>query len=129
MGGLVACMMKSATATKAVGCIILAARSSKRKFLLKPGVTHKDLVLGRLENWYDASKLELQEPGTYGNLGRHVIEGPGFANLDFSLFKGFPLTETWRLQFRAKFFNIQFPADPIWAIALLLTDVALAIKI
>jgi hypothetical protein len=34
------------------------------------------------------------------------IPGPGFHRLDFSLFKGFQLTERFSLQFRSEFFNI-----------------------
>jgi hypothetical protein len=34
------------------------------------------------------------------------IPGPGFHRLDFSTFKDFQLTERFRLQFRAEFFNI-----------------------
>ena len=32
--------------------------------------------------------------------------GPGFHRFDFSVFKGFQLTERFSLQFRAEFFNI-----------------------
>jgi hypothetical protein len=34
------------------------------------------------------------------------ISGPGFHRLDFSVFKGFQLTERFSLQFRTEFFNI-----------------------
>ena len=34
------------------------------------------------------------------------IPGPGFHRLDFSTFKDFQLSERFRLQFRAEFFNI-----------------------
>jgi hypothetical protein len=32
--------------------------------------------------------------------------GPGFHRLDFSVFKDFPITERFTLQFRSEFFNI-----------------------
>ena len=44
-----------------------------------------------------------------GNLGRNVFLGPGFANLDFAVYKNFRLTmlgEQGRLQFRAEMFNL-----------------------
>jgi len=44
--------------------------------------------------------------GTFGNLGRNHIYGPGFRNLDFSTTKNFPIHEQLLLQFRAEFFNI-----------------------
>jgi hypothetical protein len=43
---------------------------------------------------------------TFGNSGRHVLRGPGRVNVDFSLFKSFPIRETLRLQFRAELFNL-----------------------
>jgi len=48
------------------------------------------------------------EPGTDGTLGRNTYEGPGFANLDFSLFKDFrieAINEESRLQLRFEIFN------------------------
>jgi hypothetical protein len=43
---------------------------------------------------------------TYGDAGRGILRGPGRTNLDFSVFKEFPVTERFRLQFRGEFFNI-----------------------
>ncbi len=43
---------------------------------------------------------------TYGDAGRGILRGPGRTNLDFSVFKQFPITERFRLQFRGEFFNI-----------------------
>ena len=34
------------------------------------------------------------------------IDGPGFHQFDFSLFKKFPITERFSTEFRAEFFNI-----------------------
>lgn len=44
--------------------------------------------------------------GTYGNVGRDVLQGPGLATLDLSLAKKFSLSERLALQFRSEFFNI-----------------------
>jgi Carboxypeptidase regulatory-like domain/TonB-dependent Receptor Plug Domain len=44
-----------------------------------------------------------------GNTGRNSIPGPGLMTFDFSLFKSTPVTkisETFRVEFRAEFFNI-----------------------
>ena len=43
---------------------------------------------------------------TYGNAGRGILRGPGRSDVDFSVFKQFPVTERFRLQFRGEFFNI-----------------------
>jgi len=48
-------------------------------------------------------------PGSDGNLGRNTYEGPGFANLDFSLFKNFKIpqiNEQSMVQLRFEFFNM-----------------------
>ncbi|HXM95446.1 MAG TPA: TonB-dependent receptor [Candidatus Dormibacteraeota bacterium] len=45
----------------------------------------------------------------FGNAGRNQLIGPGLVNFDFSLFKNFPvarISETFRVQFRAEFFNV-----------------------
>lgn len=44
---------------------------------------------------------------SFGNLGRNVLRGPGFHNVDFGLFKNFQLwSENTKLQFRAEAFNL-----------------------
>jgi Carboxypeptidase regulatory-like domain len=45
-------------------------------------------------------------PGTYGNVGRNVLQGPGLAELDLSIAKRFALSERFNLQFRAESFNL-----------------------
>jgi hypothetical protein len=44
--------------------------------------------------------------GTYGDVSRDSLTGPGLSELDFSAAKSSNLTEHLRLQFRAEFFNI-----------------------
>jgi Carboxypeptidase regulatory-like domain len=44
--------------------------------------------------------------GTYGNVGRNVLQGAGLSQTDFSLSKKILFTERVNLQFRAEFFNI-----------------------
>ena len=64
------------------------------------------VILGTPNQWFNPNAFSLPTPGTYGNLGRGVLTGPGLANVDFSVFKSFPVTEKARLQFRAEFFNV-----------------------
>jgi hypothetical protein len=44
--------------------------------------------------------------GTYGNVSRDALTGPGLSELDFSATKNSHFTERVGLQFRAEFFNI-----------------------
>ena len=44
--------------------------------------------------------------GTFGNLGRNSIYGPGYKNLDFSISKNTQIKERLGLQLRVEFFNI-----------------------
>ncbi len=44
--------------------------------------------------------------GTYGNVSRDVLTGPGLTEVDFSATRNAHITERLGLQFRAEFFNI-----------------------
>jgi Carboxypeptidase regulatory-like domain/TonB-dependent Receptor Plug Domain len=65
-----------------------------------------------LSKWTPATgylnPLAFQQPadGSFGNLGRDAIFGPGYWDLDFSLAKSTQIYERLNLQFRAEFFNI-----------------------
>jgi hypothetical protein len=52
------------------------------------------------------SAFTMPQPGTFGNLGRYVLHGPGLAQIDFTLHKQFRIDETRNIEFRAEFYNI-----------------------
>jgi carboxypeptidase family protein len=56
--------------------------------------------------WFNPNAFILPTPGTYGNLGRGTLTGPGLADVDVSLFKTTTVSERASLQFRAEFFNV-----------------------
>ena len=63
-------------------------------------------ILGGPDQYFDPLAFEIQPEFTIGNLGNGTLTGPGFATLDFSVFKSFDITETTQLQFRSEFFNL-----------------------
>lgn len=72
---------------------------------LVPGRSNNP-VLGGADQYYDPSAFSLPAAGTYGNLGRNTVIGPGTATVDLALEKKFAVTEAVHAQFRAEVFNI-----------------------
>ena len=65
-----------------------------------------NIYTGNINQWVNPAAFTLPAPGTFGNLQRDSLHGPGISNLDFSVLKDTRITEKVRLQFRAEFFNI-----------------------
>jgi len=63
-------------------------------------------TVGNANNWYDPCGFSLPLAGTYGNLGRNTIIGPGVADVDLVLEKNFKLRERANALFRFEMFNI-----------------------
>jgi hypothetical protein len=64
------------------------------------------LKLGTADLWYDPCAFSRPAAGTYGNLGRNTMTGPGFYNFDFSADKLFKPSERINVQLRAEIFNL-----------------------
>lgn len=64
------------------------------------------VILGGPNQYFNPNVFVQPLPGTYGNVGRNVLQGPGLAQTDFSLTRRFSLSERLGLQFRAEFFNL-----------------------
>ena len=64
------------------------------------------ITLSSPNQWYNPNAFILPAVGTFGNLGRGVLNGPTLTNLDLSLFKNMAIHERTTLQFRAEFFNV-----------------------
>jgi len=64
------------------------------------------VVLGRPDQWFDPRAFSMPTPGTFGNVARGSLRGPGLVAFDTSLFKKFTITEALNLQFRAEVFNL-----------------------
>ena len=56
--------------------------------------------------WFRPDAFSAPSPGTFGNVRRNALWGPGMTNMDMSAAKIVPCGERMRLQLRAEFFNI-----------------------
>ncbi len=61
----------------------------------------------KVQQWFNTAAFTANAPGTFGALGRNTMLGPGYADLDLSLFKAFPMpySEHHKLEVRAECFN------------------------
>jgi hypothetical protein len=64
------------------------------------------VILGGTSQWFNPQAFAVPAPGTFGNVGRNVLTGPGVATWDFSVLKDTHLFERMNLQFRAEIFNL-----------------------
>lgn len=64
------------------------------------------VIIGGPSRYYNPNAFIVPPNGTYGNLGRDTLIGPGLATLDLSLIKNTQITEALRLEFRAEVFNL-----------------------
>ncbi|MGB7285173.1 MAG: carboxypeptidase-like regulatory domain-containing protein [Candidatus Acidiferrum sp.] len=64
------------------------------------------VILGGPNEYFNPDAFIQPLSGTYGNVGRNVLQGPGLVETDISLTKTFSFSERLNLQFRSEFFNI-----------------------
>jgi hypothetical protein len=58
-----------------------------------------------VEQWFNINAFARPKTGTFGNMGRNSLRGPGVNKWDLALFKVFPAGEKKSLEFRGEFFN------------------------
>jgi len=63
-------------------------------------------TLGTTDHWFDPKAFSIPTFGTFGNVSRGSLRGPGMFNIDTSLFKKFRISERVNMQLRAEAFNI-----------------------
>lgn len=80
-----------------------ASRAIRRPDLV-PGVDPYLNVGGT--RFLNPAAFAIPAPGTFGNLQRGLLRGPGFTQFDMILDKRFRVTEGSNLEFRAEIFNI-----------------------
>jgi hypothetical protein len=62
----------------------------------------------QVKSYFNTSAVTQTAGGTYGNLGRNAVVGPGYVNTDATISRSFhvPLGDAGRLTFRAEAFNL-----------------------
>jgi hypothetical protein len=67
---------------------------------------HGKIIEGGPTQYFNPLAYTVPYPGTYSNLGRNTLVGPGLSDVDLSFKKNTALTSKLNMQFRAEFFNI-----------------------
>ena len=57
-------------------------------------------------NWLNPNAFTSALPNEFGNTPRNVLHGPGFEDVDLSVFKNTHITERVTAQFRVEMFNL-----------------------
>jgi hypothetical protein len=78
--------------------------------VLNPSFTGP-ITLRNGTDWFNPVAFQSPQAGTYGTaaapiISRGSLTGPGFVQMDVSLFKDTPITEKVKLQFRTECFNV-----------------------
>jgi outer membrane receptor protein involved in Fe transport len=74
--------------------------------MARPNANGTPKIIGNQNQWFDTTQFSKPAVGTYGNLPRNALTGPGYWRTDASLFKNFNFTENTRLQFRIEVVNL-----------------------
>jgi hypothetical protein len=72
-------------------------------YIAAPGAR---VILGDPQQYFDPTVYGLPAVGTFGNLGRNTLSGPGLASADLALNKTFFQTDRHSLRIRVESFNI-----------------------
>jgi hypothetical protein len=70
------------------------------------GVCPNGSRVGTPSCWFNPNAFAVPAPGQFGNAGRNILRGPGFAQGDLALQKGFQLTENTKITFGAEVYNL-----------------------
>ncbi len=76
------------------------------------GISPNDIAQRNTGKYFNTAAFVVQPFGTYGNVGRNTLIGPGIFSMDASILKNFNFTERTYLQFRFEAFNL--PNHPNW---------------
>src|SRR5665213_3583371 len=84
--------------------ISLSGQAQDRPNVVLPGSVYPGTQT--VTEWFNQAAFAVQPAGTFGNLGRDAIYGPGTIQFDISLARRFQFHERYRFELRSDFFNI-----------------------
>jgi hypothetical protein len=84
-----------------------AASQRPNQVLADPYMPNKSI-----DGWLNPAAFAVPALGTYGNLGRQNLRGPGSIQLDLALSRTFPIGEGKSLQLRGEAFNLPNHMNP-----------------
>ena len=64
------------------------------------------VILGKRDQWFDPRAFVMPTAGTFGNVSRGALRGPGLVDFDTSFFKKIKISERFSAQLRAEGFNL-----------------------
>jgi hypothetical protein len=62
--------------------------------------------IGSVSQWFQTTSFTAPAYGFFGNASNGIIRGPGYTSANVSLYKDFPIHDTFSTQFRAEAFNV-----------------------
>jgi hypothetical protein len=71
-----------------------------------PGFNADNVILGDPDRYFDPEAFLLPDAGTFGNVPRNALRGPGYGVWNAAVFKNFELGGRRRLQLRVEGFNL-----------------------
>ena len=69
-------------------------------------VGNPDIETPSADGWFDTEAFARPAFGSFGDAGRNILEGPGFANVNLALVKHAAIVGDARLQLRIEMFNL-----------------------
>ncbi len=72
----------------------------------RPNVTGSSVGPKSLNEYFNTAAYSVPAPYTYGSAGRNSLRGPGYTDVDFSVFRNFAIKERYTIQLRAESYNL-----------------------
>lgn len=94
--------------------ISLSGQGNDRPEVIAPSAVYQTPAAGLASYWFNPAAFMCAgsnaacsvSSGLFGNLGRNAVYGPGQYNWDMAISRRFSVSERWKLDARADFFNI-----------------------